>query len=178
MFLGSWSINDYLTFPCNTHSPSTGAATDADTPPTYRVYEDNTATPVATGTMTLTDSSNTDGFYLARVQLLAATGFEEGKSYTIRITATVNTTVAAMFHTFQIGTSVDSAQVGDAVLDEVVEGSYTLRQLVRIFASVLAGDVESGTGSVKYFRDLADTKNRVTVDLSTTDRNVTALDGD
>ena len=41
MYLGSWKIDDYLTFPANTHNQSTGAATDNDTaPPTYRIYED------------------------------------------------------------------------------------------------------------------------------------------
>lgn len=101
-YLGQWQIDDLLTFPANTHTAATGAATDADAPPDYRVYEDETATPILTGSMALLDSANTVGFYSEQITLSAANGFEVGKSYTIYITATVATVVGTMSHTFQV----------------------------------------------------------------------------
>ena len=41
------AIDDYLTFYCNTCDPGTGNAVDADSAPTYRIYEDETGTPNA-----------------------------------------------------------------------------------------------------------------------------------
>ena len=57
-YLGSWKIDDSVTFSVNTHSASTGTATYADSEPTYRVYEDETATPILTGTMAKLDDAN------------------------------------------------------------------------------------------------------------------------
>ena len=58
--------------------------------------------------------------------------------------------------------------VGDAVGDEVYEGSYTLRQLVRGFATILFGKVSGMNSNAPVFRDLADSKNRIS---ATTDAN-------
>jgi hypothetical protein len=102
MYLGSWKIDDYLTFPVNTHTPSTGAATDADAVPTYRVYEDDTGTPIENGSLAKLDDANTTGFYVLRIQLDAGTGYEVGKSYTIYISATVGAIVGTLSHNFQI----------------------------------------------------------------------------
>ena len=46
---GDWYIDDTLTWTVNTHTVTTGAATDADSVPTYRIYEDETGTPILTG---------------------------------------------------------------------------------------------------------------------------------
>ncbi|VAX15360.1 hypothetical protein MNBD_NITROSPINAE04-1962 [hydrothermal vent metagenome] len=97
-----YKIDDFYTFSVNTHNPSTGAATDADSAPTYRVYEDETATPILTGSMALLDSTNTTGFYSEQIQLTAANGFEEGKSYNIYITATVGGTAGTTKRFFKM----------------------------------------------------------------------------
>jgi len=107
-YLGSWKIDDYLTFTCNTHTASTGAATDADAAPAYRVYEDDTGTPILTGTMDKLDDANTTGFYEQKIQLTAANGFEKGKRYTIYISAVVATITGTMGHNFQIEAEVDA----------------------------------------------------------------------
>ena len=78
-YLGSYALDDVCTFYANTHTPSTGAAVDADTPPAYRVYEEVTGTPIVTGTMALLDAANTAGFYSGQVTLSAANGFEVGQ---------------------------------------------------------------------------------------------------
>ena len=46
-----------LTFTITTHDPDTGELTDADAAPSYRVYEDETAVPILTGTMALLDAA-------------------------------------------------------------------------------------------------------------------------
>ena len=97
-------IDDLLTFVCNTHRVDTGVATDADSVPSYRVYEDETTTPIPTGSMALLDSANTAGLYSEQITLSAANGFELGKSYTIYISATVNGVTGTMSHTLGIET--------------------------------------------------------------------------
>lgn len=128
MNLGRWEIDDFLTFTCNTHDPETGAATDADAVPSYRVYEDETGTPILTGSMALLDSANTAGFYSERIQLTAASGFETGKTYTIYISATVNSTEGTISHSFQVeaalATAADLATV-DANVDAILVDTGT-----------------------------------------------------
>jgi hypothetical protein len=102
MSLGTRHIDDALTFYVNTTRFDTGAATDADSPPTYRVYEDETTTPILTGTMALIDSSNTAGYYSEGITLSAANGFEIGKSYGIYITAAVNSVTGATSQHFRV----------------------------------------------------------------------------
>lgn len=55
-----------------------------------------------------------------------------------------------------------AADAVDEILDEVVEGSTTLRQAVRLFAAALAGKSSGGGSNTLIFRDLADTLNRIT----------------
>ena len=107
-YLGSWKIDDALTFVANTHAPTTGAATDADAVPSYRVYEDETAGPIITGSMALLDTANTAGFYSEQITLSVANGLEKGKSYNVYISATVGGVVGTISHNFQIEAEVDS----------------------------------------------------------------------
>lgn len=102
MFLGLCSIDDLVTFTCNTHSPTTGAATDADSDPAYRVYEDETGTPILTGVLSKLDDANTTGFYSEQITLSAANGFENGKSYNIYIAAAVGAVTGTMHHYLQV----------------------------------------------------------------------------
>ena len=54
-----------------------------------------------------------------------------------------------------------TAAAVDAILDEVVEGSTTLRQLLRGFASALLSKANGLATSTANYRDLADSKNRI-----------------
>jgi hypothetical protein len=71
----------------------------------------------------------------------------------------------------QINTKVDIltnnvAALPLAVWNYVLEAGYSALQLMRLFASVLAGKVSGGGTGVESFRDLADTKDRL---ISTND---------
>lgn len=113
MYIGSWKIDDLVTFVCNTHSTTYGIATDADSVPTYRVYEDETGTPILTGSMALLDSANTVGFYSEQITLSAANGFEKGKSYSIYISATVEGNIGTTSRILQVEAEVDANVVSD-----------------------------------------------------------------
>lgn len=108
-YLGSWQIDDTLTWTVNTHDASTGAATDDDSVPSYRVYEDETGTPILTGSMAKLDDANTTGFYSEQITLSAANGFEKGKSYNIYVAATVDSVVGTDSFGFQVGMTAEDA---------------------------------------------------------------------
>lgn len=115
MYLGSFIIDDTCTFYANAHTPSTGAAVDADAAPGYRVYEDETGTPILTGSMALLDDANTVGFYSEQITLSAANGFEAGKSYCIRITEVVGGVTGTTLRSLQIGARVDMRMLAGGV---------------------------------------------------------------
>ena len=54
-------------------------------------------------------------------------------------------------------------EVGDAVLDEVVEGSHTLRELHRGYSALMLAKVSGADTSTITYRDIDDSKNRVVV---------------
>jgi hypothetical protein len=116
-YLGRWTIDALLTFAANTHDVATGAATDADSVPSYRVYEDETGTAILTGSMAKLDDTNTTGFYSEQLTLSAANGFEVGKSYTVYISATVDSVVGTMHHSFQVEEELASISELNAEID-------------------------------------------------------------
>jgi len=94
-------IGDNLVFSVTTHNSTTGVLTDADALPAYRVYEDTTDTAILTGTMAKLDDANTTGTYRAIITCTAAAGFENGKSYTVYITATVVSVTGGISYAFK-----------------------------------------------------------------------------
>jgi hypothetical protein len=92
---------DFIFSVC-THDPDTGILTDAGSPPTYRIYEEETATPILTGSMAKLDDSNTTGFYAETISPTALAGFERGKSYSIYITASVGAKEGGMTYGFKV----------------------------------------------------------------------------
>lgn len=133
-YIGSYKVDDPLTFVVNTQVFATGVATDADSPPAYRVYEDETGTAILTGSMALLDSSNTAGFYSEQITLSTANGFEKGKCYSIYISATVSSVAGATHRTFQMQAEVAVASVNTAAGVEIAD-------------AVLDRDMSTGTDS-------------------------------
>lgn len=152
-YLGSWKIDDALTFPVNTHDASSGAATDADAVPAYRVYEDETATAILTGNMAKLDDTNTTGFYTEQITLSAANGFEKGKCYTIYISAAVDSVTGTKSHTFQIEAEVDSnTNSGSVAVASIANGAVTANAIAAdaFTAAKFASDVGTEIGSAVW----------------------------
>lgn len=95
------NIDNVLPITFNLHD-SFGAVSDADSAPSYRVYEMTTSTPILTGTLSTFDASNTDGFYDGSITLSAANGFEVGKTYKLRVQGTVDTVTGADVTLFRV----------------------------------------------------------------------------
>lgn len=93
-------LGNFLTFGICTHDPDTGELTDTDSAPAYRVYEDETAEPILTGTMGKLDDANTVGFYTERIACTSANGFEHGKTHTVYIEATVDGITGGISYAF------------------------------------------------------------------------------
>jgi hypothetical protein len=168
---GSVYLGDNLTFSICTHDADTGALTDTSAAPAYRVYEDETATAILTGTMAKLDDANTLGFYTELIACTTANGFEIGKSYTIYIEATVDGITGGIAYGFTVE---NVAVMADAVHDEVVDGTVTFRQSTRIQNSSCAGEVSGAATTTILIRDLGDTKTRLTATVDA-DGNRTAV---
>jgi len=122
---GPHYIDDTATFTVNTHDVATGASVDADSTPSYRVYEDETGTAILTGSMALLDSSNTAGFYSEQITLSAANGFEVGKSYSVYVSATVDGVAASQSYNFKvIANALTAAAVNAEVLDVLTVDTF------------------------------------------------------
>jgi len=71
-----------------------------------------------------------------------------------------------------------AADAVDEILDEVVEGTVTLRQMLRLFMAVFCGKASGGGTTTIVYRDVADAKPRVTLTVdSVGDRSASVVDG-
>lgn len=127
-------IGDNLVFSVTTHDPDTGVVTDAGAAPDYRVYEDVTGTAILSGTMSKLDDANTTGFYTALLACTAANGFENGKTYTIYIEATVDSDKGAISYGFKAYTVVTIPAAAGAPVGLGATGTY--RYIQDVFLEV------------------------------------------
>lgn len=163
MHLGSWAIDDLLTFTVNTHTPATGAATDGDGVPTYRVYEDETATPIITGSMALLDDANTTGFYSEQITLSAANGLETGKSYTVYVQVIVGGVTGTMSHSFQILAEVNVTTIENRLgvwtgsgINTILGAFKALLSKAASAPSDIGGTFDPAADSTEAIRDRGD----------------------
>jgi hypothetical protein len=68
------------------------------------------------------------------------------------------------------------AAIADAVWDEVVESTFTARQYLRGYASALLAKAAGFAGTSRTFRDIGDTKNRITATVDSSGRSAVSLD--
>src|SRR3990172_3338955 len=139
-------LGDSAVFSICTHDPDTGVLTDADSAPAYRVYEDETGTAILTGTMTKLDDSNTTGFYTEQIACTAANGFENAKSYTIYIQATVDSDTGGIAYAF----SAEVAGVPSASSSSGVDAG-TITMLRGDSFSVIITGLTANTGYEKLW---------------------------
>lgn len=103
-------LNDDVPITLQTYLFASGVATDADTLPAFRVYEAVTDTPVLSASFAKLDDANTMGLYGAAFTASVANGFEVGKTYAVRATATVDGVAqAGVIDRFVIRDSIGSS---------------------------------------------------------------------
>ena len=112
---GTVEIGDNLTFSVTTHDPDTGVLTDADAVPDYRVYEDETAVAILTGSMAKLDDASTTGFYTEEIACTVANGFQDGKSYTVYIEATVDADQGGICYGFRAMTAISTLMTSASI---------------------------------------------------------------
>jgi len=110
----------------------------------------------------------------------ASNGFENGRSYTIYIEATVDSDTGGISYGFRALTADPTAAViSAAVWAAVAEGAHTYADLLRLSTAVLTAESSGGGTATIVFRDLGDTKNRIsaTVDANGNRTAVGTRDG-
>lgn len=165
-------IGDNLVFSICTHDPDTGVLTDASASPDYRVYEDENGTAILTGKMNKLDDANTTGFYTESIACTSGNGFEDGKTYTTYIEATVDSDQGGICYGFKAIT--DPA---DRIADEEYDNDGTaisLRGAIKLMLAVLTGKSSGGGTTTLVFRDINDAKNRISATVDS-DGNRTAV---
>lgn len=104
-----------------THNPSTGAVSDASSTPTVEVFENDNDTAILTPTAV--KRTGKTGNYRVEVVCTSGNGLEEGKSYNVVVSATVNSiaakAVVARFLVLTLATGADLATV-DGNVDGLV----------------------------------------------------------
>ncbi len=118
-------LNEVVHFDAVTHNPSTGAVTDADSSPTWSVFEENTDTAILSGSMT--KRSALTGDYRASFTASAANGFELGKFYSVVCQATV-VGVTGKLVAIAFRVTAEEATAGYAPLDSSYDPAKTAAQ--------------------------------------------------
>lgn len=137
-------LDDVYHFDVTTCSPTTGSPADADSTPTFSVYEEDTDTPMGVSG-SFTKRSGKTGEYRGSFTVSTGNSFEAGKYYTVYAYATVGTVsgsvICGRFRCVvaenTAGTPViDGTAVADSVLTrnasnvEATAGEHTLCTLI------------------------------------------------
>jgi hypothetical protein len=86
-------LDEVVHFDICTHAPGTGAVSDADSTPTFSVFEEATDTPILSA-QNFTKRTSLTGNYRGTFTASAANGFEAGKWYSVIASATVDSIAA------------------------------------------------------------------------------------
>jgi len=105
-----------------THDPDTGALSDADEAPTFRLYS-GVSSLTMVGTLALADDDNMDGSYWKEIACTAENGFAVNRYYTIFIFATVDSDTGGISHTFRVKAASDGPGEDEVTLTFTVDGA-------------------------------------------------------
>lgn len=137
-------LDEVLHFDCVTHHPTTGAVTDADSTPTFAVYEEATDTDIGIGG-NLTKRTSLTGNYRGTFTASAANGFEVGKWYSIIASATVNAIAGkAVVKNFRVVANETVAGVPEVDVTHVAGTAQTARDLGATLGAAGAGLTDLG----------------------------------
>lgn len=140
-------------------SSATGAAADADSTPTFEVFENDGDTALTLTGSTIAKRTSKTGNYRVTIPITADNGFEDEKSYNVVASATVSTVAAkAVIGTFQV--RAVSAEAGTSIC-------YAPTSATRVIGDNDGGtysDMASRGGNAFITGENASTGLEVTVD--------------
>jgi hypothetical protein len=150
----------------------------------FSLAADQSAVTVGTVTLvtTTTDVTNDVGITQAGADKAWATaaraltdkaGFSLVADQSAVTVGTVNTALALTANNDKTGYALTAAGI-DSIIDEVIEGTITLRQATRFFLAALVGKSSGGGTATIVFRDTGDATDRITATV-TADGNRTAM---
>lgn len=158
----------------------TGLAYNTGSLVAYYVRPLGSATQITLATQTVTgahsdggfkeiDATNMPGVYrLDLPDAVCATGVPSALVMLKGATNLAPVLLEIQLTDFDLNTAFTAALVADAVHDEVVVGSYTLRQLLKVMAAALAGKASGGGTTAVTFRGVDDASNVI---VATVDAN-------
>jgi hypothetical protein len=119
-------LDEVIYFDVITSNPTTGAVSDADSAPTFEVFEEATDTAIVSGTTTKRTSKTGD--YRGTTTLSTANGYESGKWYSIIVSGTVSGVSAKVVaKTFRV---IPDQSLGNAIVTyDVVAASATSQSM-------------------------------------------------
>jgi hypothetical protein len=136
-----------------------------------------TAGAIATGAIDA-DALATDAVTEIQGGLAMGTATTAILGYVDDLETRLTATRAGYLDNLSGGVIPTAAAIADAVHDEVVEGTLTLRQIERIQLAALAGESSGGGTGTLTFSDVAGTAARITATVdSTGNRTAITLDG-
>ena len=145
-------IGEDLKFSICTHDPDTGLLTDADAAPSYRIYEDETAGVILNGDMAKLDDANTVGFYTEIISCTVGNGFEDKKTYTIYIEATVDTDTGGISYDFTAYTSIAADVISISGSTDAADKLEASAETIVI--GTVSHDVTIATTTIFYSNDI------------------------
>ncbi len=148
-------IDEIVFFDARVHNPATSGLVNADSTPTFDVFEENTDTPILAN-QAMTQRTGLTGKYRGSFVASLANGFEAGKWYTVDIKATVSgvtdSAVAAWFRCGPAetspGTPVDSSGVTTLLSRLTAAIAAKLDKHTRAVLAVVVGTGSTSTAIV------------------------------
>jgi len=120
MYIGEHKLGCTITFNFQALDGE-GQAIDPTGTPTFIVYEGNEPmSPEVSGTLSKIDGQT--GFYGSEIEASVDNGFQSGKTYTIRASATIDGVPTLYVYSFNVIASVPSVQVQNLVAGGSVSG--------------------------------------------------------
>lgn len=134
-------LDEVVHYDSITSNPSTGAATDADSAPTFEVFEEATDTAIVSGTTT--KRTGKTGNYRGTFTLSIANGFEVGKWYNVTTSGTVGGVTGKYTWKFRLVAAEEVAGVPKVDTEYIQGDAPTVETSVEIADSILARDASA-----------------------------------
>ncbi len=138
-------IDEVIYFDAVTHDPDTGAIVDADSAPTFEIFEEATDTAIQSGTLTKRTSKTGD--YRGTNTASLANGYEAGKWYSVIVSGTVTGSVSLVAITAkkvamhfrvapaEVSAGVPLTQVNAVTAGAIVAASFAANALDAVWST-------------------------------------------